>query len=154
MKADQNEAVKRKKKEVTVRKVLRILAVLCVVFVFCPSFMVSCAGQSLGITAMSIAAVSAVDIVIWLTFRSSVRLTAEKLFLRVQDNGMVRHEHSGACFHCDTFCTGYYEKAMPEPGLEQTRSGWAGPGKNGPAGLYCRTERIPCLLLQRQGVAC
>lgn len=39
----------------TVRNVLRILALVCILFVFCPSFLVSCSGQTVEISAMKVA---------------------------------------------------------------------------------------------------
>lgn len=35
----------------TIKNVIRILALVCMVFVFCPSFLVSCAGEEAGISA-------------------------------------------------------------------------------------------------------
>lgn len=39
----------------TVRNVLRILALVCILFVFCPCFLVSCSGQTVEISAMKVA---------------------------------------------------------------------------------------------------
>lgn len=41
--------------KITVKGVLRVLALLCIVFVFCPSFLVSCSGENVGISAMAAA---------------------------------------------------------------------------------------------------
>ena len=38
----------------TVRTVLKVLLLLCVIFVFCPSFLVSCSGQNIDISAMTV----------------------------------------------------------------------------------------------------
>ena len=113
-----------KKSIFTVSRVLRVLALLCIVFVFCPSFLVSCSGETLKISAMTavkglsaygetvvkphpvmllglfipaavfvllfikkladrnlagiIAGCMAVDLVIWLMFRSTVMKLAEE----------------------------------------------------------------------------
>lgn len=37
----------------TTRNILKILAILCIVFVFCPSFLVSCSGQEVNISVMT-----------------------------------------------------------------------------------------------------
>ena len=37
----------------TVRNVLRILALICIIFVFCPTFLVSCSGQDLEVSVMT-----------------------------------------------------------------------------------------------------
>lgn len=42
-----------KKSLFTVKKVLRILALLCLVFVFCPAFLVSCSGQEVNVSVMT-----------------------------------------------------------------------------------------------------
>lgn len=119
-----SENVSEKNPGFTMRNVLRVLATLCVIFVFCPSFLVSCSGQSVNVSVMTavkgvsesgqqiedphplmlvclllpiailallfikefadrkaavvILGCSAVDIVIWLKFRSSVKKFAEE----------------------------------------------------------------------------
>jgi hypothetical protein len=42
-----------KKSVLTVKNVLRVLALLCIVGVFCPSFLVSCSGQTINVSAMT-----------------------------------------------------------------------------------------------------
>lgn len=37
----------------TVKRVLRVLALLCIIFVFCPSFLVSCSGQDVKVSVMT-----------------------------------------------------------------------------------------------------
>ena len=37
----------------TIKNILRVLSLLCVVFVFCPSFLVSCSGQDLNVSVMT-----------------------------------------------------------------------------------------------------
>lgn len=37
----------------TVKKVMRVLSLLCIIFVFCPSFLVSCSGQTIDVGVMS-----------------------------------------------------------------------------------------------------
>lgn len=37
----------------TVKKILRVLSLLCIVFVFCPSFLVSCSGQVIEVDVMT-----------------------------------------------------------------------------------------------------
>lgn len=37
----------------TVRNILKVLSVICAIFFFCPTFMVSCSGQSVNVSAMS-----------------------------------------------------------------------------------------------------
>jgi hypothetical protein len=37
----------------TVKNVIRVLALLCIVFVFCPSFLVSCSGQTVNVSVMT-----------------------------------------------------------------------------------------------------
>lgn len=44
-----------KKFEITVKNVMRLLSALCVVFVFCPSFMVSCSGRDINVSAITAA---------------------------------------------------------------------------------------------------
>ena len=43
----------------TVKNVLRVLAILCIVFVFCPAFLVSCTGKEIEIGVMT--AVNGID---------------------------------------------------------------------------------------------
>lgn len=108
----------------TVKNVMRVLSVLCIIFVFCPSFLVSCSGQNVNVsvmtavggvsvygekvvdphpimlicflipiailvllfikkftdnkTALIILICSAVDFIVWLIFRSSVKKIAEQ----------------------------------------------------------------------------
>lgn len=38
---------------ITVKKVLRVLLLLCIVFTFCPSFLVSCSGQNVNVSVMT-----------------------------------------------------------------------------------------------------
>lgn len=47
-----NENVNEKKAIFTVKNIMKVLSVLCIVFVFCPSFLVSCSGQTLKISAI------------------------------------------------------------------------------------------------------
>lgn len=42
-----------KKPRFTVKNILRILTVLCMIFVFCPSFLVSCSGQDVNVNVMT-----------------------------------------------------------------------------------------------------
>jgi ABC-type dipeptide/oligopeptide/nickel transport system permease subunit len=42
-----------KKSVVTVKNVIRVLALLCIVGVFCPSFLVSCSGQTIDVSVMT-----------------------------------------------------------------------------------------------------
>lgn len=44
-----------KKSMFTVRNIVRALSMLCIAFVFCPTFLVSCSGQKMEISAMDIA---------------------------------------------------------------------------------------------------
>lgn len=37
----------------TVKRILRALSMLCIIFVFCPSFLVSCSGQNINVSVMS-----------------------------------------------------------------------------------------------------
>lgn len=43
-----------KKSALTVNRVLKILALLCIIFVFCPVFTVSCSGQNMNISVMTV----------------------------------------------------------------------------------------------------
>ena len=47
------ESIISKKSGFTMRKVLRVLSVLCIAFVFCPAFLVSCSGQEANIDVMT-----------------------------------------------------------------------------------------------------
>ncbi|WP_026518577.1 zinc ribbon domain-containing protein [Butyrivibrio sp. MC2021] len=42
-----------KKPILTVKNILRVLSLLCIVFVFCPTFLVSCSGDTIDVSAMS-----------------------------------------------------------------------------------------------------
>lgn len=42
-----------KKSMVTIKNVLRVLSVLCIIFVFCPSFLVSCSDQTIKVNVMT-----------------------------------------------------------------------------------------------------
>lgn len=43
-----------KKMKFDIKMVIRILGILCIVFVFCPSFLVSCSNDEINISAMTI----------------------------------------------------------------------------------------------------
>ncbi len=45
--------VSEKKSKFTVKKILRALSLLCIIFVFCPSFLVSCSGQNINVSVMT-----------------------------------------------------------------------------------------------------
>lgn len=45
--------VSKKKSIFTVKKILRALTLLCIIFVFCPSFFVSCSGQNINVSVMT-----------------------------------------------------------------------------------------------------
>lgn len=47
------ETMKEKKSMLTVRNVMRGLALFCIVCVFCPSFMVSCSGKNMNVSVMT-----------------------------------------------------------------------------------------------------
>lgn len=49
-----NENLNATKSVLTVRNIIRTLAMLCIAFVFCPSFLVSCSGQKLEISTMDL----------------------------------------------------------------------------------------------------
>ncbi len=49
-----NENLNVTKSLLTVRNIMRMLAMLCIAFVFCPSFLVSCSGQKLEISTMDL----------------------------------------------------------------------------------------------------
>ena len=49
-----NENQNGKKPVVTVRNIMRTLAMLCIAFVFCPSFLVSCSGQTMEFGTMDL----------------------------------------------------------------------------------------------------
>ena len=49
-----NENQNGKKPVVTVRNIMRTLAMLCIAFVFCPSFLVSCSGQTMEFSTMDL----------------------------------------------------------------------------------------------------
>ena len=118
----------------TVKRVLRVLALLLIVFVFCPSFLVSCSGQNVNVSVMTavggvsaygekvvdphpimliclllpivmlvvlfakkildttVAIISfvaaAIDFVIWLVFRSSVKKLAEDNYCDFKTTGI------------------------------------------------------------------
>ncbi len=55
-----NENVNEKNFGFTMRNVLRVLAILCIIFVFCPSFLVSCSEESMYEESMSISVMTAV----------------------------------------------------------------------------------------------
>lgn len=122
-----------KKPVFTVKNVLRVFSVFCLIFVFCPSFLVSCSGQTMNVsvmtavggvsaygekvvdphpimlicllvpiailvllflkkftdnkTALIILICSAVDFVIWLIFRSSVKKAAEEAYCTFETTG-------------------------------------------------------------------
>ena len=42
-----------KKSVLTIKNILRVLSLLCIVFVFCPSFLVSCSGQNMEVSVMT-----------------------------------------------------------------------------------------------------
>ena len=42
-----------KKSVFTIKNILRVLSLLCIVFVFCPSFLVSCSGQDMNVNVMT-----------------------------------------------------------------------------------------------------
>lgn len=42
-----------KKSVLTIKNILRVLSLLCIVFVFCPSFLVSCSGQDMNVNVMT-----------------------------------------------------------------------------------------------------
>lgn len=49
-----------KKSMLTVKNILRVFSLLCIIFVFCPSFLVSCSGQNVNVSVMTaVAGVSA-----------------------------------------------------------------------------------------------
>lgn len=41
------------KKLITIKNVLRVLSVICLVLVFCPAFLVSCSGETVNVSAMT-----------------------------------------------------------------------------------------------------
>lgn len=45
--------VREKKSMFTVKKILRALSLLCIIFVFCPLFLVSCSGQNINVSVMT-----------------------------------------------------------------------------------------------------
>lgn len=49
-----NENLNVTKSLLTVRNIMRMLAMLCIAFVFCPSFLVSCSSQKLEISTMDL----------------------------------------------------------------------------------------------------
>lgn len=127
------ENVSEKKSVFTVKNVLRVLSLLCIIFVFCPSFLVSCSGQNVNVSVMTavggvsaygekvvdphpimliclllpaaalallfikkfadkqtaaiILVCSAIDLVIWLIFRSSVKKFAEESYCSFKTTG-------------------------------------------------------------------
>ena len=49
-----NEKVaKHQKPIIKIKQILKILSFLCIVFVFCPSFLVSCSGQDVKVSVMT-----------------------------------------------------------------------------------------------------
>lgn len=130
-----SENVSEKKSVFTIKNILRVLAILCIIFVFCPAFLVSCSGssQSRNISVMTavggiseygeeivephpimiiclllpigilvllfikkfadrksaaiILGCSAVDLVIWIIFRSSVKKIAEESYCSFKTTG-------------------------------------------------------------------
>ena len=52
---NENDLVKtnEKKSLFTIKNVLRVLSLLCIIFVFCPSFLVSCSGQTINVNVMT-----------------------------------------------------------------------------------------------------
>lgn len=49
----ENNVIDEKKSLFTAKKIMRVLTLLCTVFVFCPSFLVSCSGQNIEVSAMT-----------------------------------------------------------------------------------------------------
>lgn len=45
--------VSEKKSVFTIKKIMRVLALLCIIFAFCPSFLVSCSGQDMKVNVMT-----------------------------------------------------------------------------------------------------
>ena len=126
--------VKQESSLFTVKNVLRMLSLLVIIFVFCPSFLVSCSGQTVNVsvmtavggakaygetvsdphpimlicliipiimlvvlflkkmldnvTAMITLVSAAVDFVVWLFFRSSVKKFAEKNYCEFKTTGV------------------------------------------------------------------
>lgn len=129
----ENNTTEEKKVWITPKKIMRILSLLCIVFVFCPSFLVSCSGQEIEVDVMTaVGGMSmygetvvephpimliclilplvtcvllflkkltskkvalgtlvcmAVDFIIWLVFRSTVKELAEKNYCTVETTG-------------------------------------------------------------------
>lgn len=46
-------AVNEGKSQFTVKNVLRVISILCIVFAFCPAFLVSCSGQDVNVSVMT-----------------------------------------------------------------------------------------------------
>lgn len=125
--------VSEKKSVFTIKKIMRILSLLCIIFVFCPSFLVSCSGQDMKVNVMTavrgvsmygdkvvephitmivcllipiavlvllfikkfndkqtagiILGCVAVDFIVWLIFRSSVKKFAEQNYCKFKTTG-------------------------------------------------------------------
>lgn len=130
---NENTVVNEKKPILTVKNIMRALALLCIVFVFCPSFLVSCSGQDMNVNVMTavggvsmygetvvkphiimllcllipiavlvllfikkfadkqtagiILGCTAVDFIIWLIFRASVKKVAEENYCSFKTTG-------------------------------------------------------------------
>lgn len=50
---NEEQMKKRGNSLITPKKIMRILSIFCVIFVFCPSFLVSCSGQKMNVTVMT-----------------------------------------------------------------------------------------------------